>query len=108
MSRITIKNEPGTSVLSGDEATAKVEHEHNVILGACSFTVGSTFKTEHPLISQSLTRVKGEITVKGEYTQDESFDQFTNNSSEKSLNAVEDSKRYVSTKWNIDKDSCHS
>ena len=106
MSRITIKNEPGTSVLSGDEATATVEHEHNVILGSCSLAVGCTFKTGHPLISHTLTRSKNEITVKDEYMQDETFNDFTNNSSEKCLNAVQDSKRYVSTLWNIDKDSC--
>ena len=40
MSCITITNEPGTSVVPVDEVT---EHEHNVIPGSCSLTVGPAF-----------------------------------------------------------------
>ena len=64
MSRITIKNEPGTSVVPGNKVTAKTELEHNV---------GIAFEIEHPVINQTFTEVKDEITIKDESIQEEKF-----------------------------------
>ena len=53
--RITIKNEPGTSVGPCNKVT---EHEHIVNPGSCSCTAGPTFEIDHPAINQTSTRVK--------------------------------------------------
>ena len=99
MSHITIKNEPGTSVVLGDNVTAKAEHKHNVIRGSSSVTVGPVFETEHPLINKTSTRPKDEITVKDEtfeHIQDTSFDKSSNNSNDKCSHSEEDSNGYIS------------
>ena len=108
MSCITTQNEPGTSLVPAYEVTAKIKHEHNMIPGSCSHSVGPGFETEQLLINQTSMRVKDEITVKDEYIQDESFDRFSNSSNGKCSHSIEDLKRYVRrpTLWNMDKDAC--
>ena len=105
MSRITIKNEPGTLLAPFDQVTTKAKHEHNVTAGLSSHTVGPDFETEQPLINQICTRIKDVITVKDEHIQDESFDKFSNNNNNKTSHCVDDSKRSVSALWNTDKDA---
>ena len=103
MRRITIKNEPGTSVVPSEEVTVKLEHELNMSPSSCSLTEGSASKTEHPLINQTFIPVKDEITVEDEYIQDGSCDKDSNNSNDKCSHSVDDSSRYVDTSYNMDK-----
>ena len=98
---ITIKNEPDTSVVLGDEVT---EHEHKVISSYCSLAIGGTFETGDPLINQTSTRVKDEIAMKDKSIQDETFDKFSNNSNGKRSLCVDDSIRYAGSSWSMDMD----
>ena len=85
MSRITIKNEPSTSVIPSDKVIVKPEQKHNMIPSSCSLTQGpavNMVKTEYPLINQTAIHVKEEITVKDDHIQDESFDKFSRNSND--------------------------
>ena len=106
MRRITIKNEPGTSVVPSEEVTVKSEHELNKSPSSCSLTEGAAGKTEDPLIDQTFIPVKGEITVKYEYIQDGSCDKDSNNSNDNCSHFIDDSSRNINTSYkvcNVDK-----
>ena len=108
MSRITIKNEPGISVIPSDNIIVKPEQKHYMIPSSCSLTEGPAVnmaKTEYPLINQTFIPVKEEITVKDDHIQDESFDTFARNSKDICSLSMENSQRYVSYLWNMDKDT---
>ena len=72
MSRITIKNEPGTSgeEPGADEVTVKPEYEHDMITSYWSLTKDTTFKAEHSSINETLVKLKDEKPVNNELEQD--------------------------------------
>ena len=104
MRHITIKNEPGTSVVPSEEVTVRSEHELNTSPSSCSLTEGAAGKTE--LINQTFIPVKGEITVKDEHIQYGSCDKDSNNSNDKCSHSIYDSSRDINTPYkvyNVDK-----
>ena len=60
MRRITIKNEPDTSLVPSDDVSVYPEHEVNMIPTSESLAEGPDFKTEHPFTNQTSLRVKDE------------------------------------------------
>ena len=109
LSHITIKNEPGPSVESGaHEVTVKPEHGHNIITSFLSLTRGSTTKTEHPFINQTLVKEKDTMTVKYNCELDEQDDRlnmFSNTGNFENASSVRDSGSYTSTGWLMKNDA---
>ena len=100
MRRITIKNEPGTSVVPSDDVSVyPAEHKVDMIPISESLAEGPDFKTEHPLTNQTFFRVKDEISVKDKFIQGEKF---ANNIIDKCSHSLQDSKPYASALWNMD------
>ena len=105
MSCFTIKNEPGTSADPDvDELTVTPEHKHNMITSLCSLIEVPAFKTEHPLINQTLVKVKDEITMKNKCGQDDIIS-FSSTTTAGRVNSIEDSESSTSTLWLMDKDA---
>ena len=104
MRRITIKKEPGTSVVPSDGVSVCPEHDVNMIATSESLAEGSDFKTEHPLTNQTFFRVKDEIIMKDKFVQGENFDKLSDNI-DKCSHSVPDSKPYASALWNIHHDA---
>ena len=107
MSRITIKNEPGTSVdPDTDKVAVKQELEHSMITDFWSHTKGSTFDTKHPLIFQTSVKVKDEITMNTECKQHDSFTTYSKINNSESTNSLETSEGYASSMvWLVHKDA---
>ena len=93
MSRITIKNEPETTVEPPDEVSINPGLDDDLISSSYSTTEDAVFKTEHHLIDQTFIKVKDGITVKDECIEHEGYDKLSSNSNNKCSHSAKDSTR---------------